>query len=644
MKPMTFCGVLLLGLLAAATLSAQVTVPSAGTPDMGTALSQVNAGGTITVTANLEENQTYVVGVACTIQGQNPTITLRRMSFLVSASNVAFRDLVIDGKDTGGTRDSARTNLVRVTATANNFLMENCRVVHPGPGFGNGIMTDVGVLHAPSSSVEVAHGGNVTIRNCNFLNDVDAGIDNETNIFFSDAFAGNGPILIEGCSFGAHSRGIQVNTPHANMTIRNNTFLRTGTPTENGDHEVGGFVLATDYNDLGGQNGPLGLPIRDLVIEGNTFGASPAGGNVMENNGVNLHGPIDNVYIRNNVFHRNVLSEAVFAWVYGQGLFIHDNLVDADSNGTGAFTIQGTSTQLFWPDSHMELRNIVLTRNTFTPREGTGIGFGFNTFDALVEDSEFTDCPTYGVWSYFIPSYFTVRNCLFTRCGTNSPTSGNVEGAVLIQSEYCSVLNNVMIDCRDAVALDPENPGGSTAYGTIATNGALIAGNYMLRPTRYGIDDTNGSDDGLPNVLAEGVQIINNTIVFPGIAAMSLRSKNFDVYNNIMHGGTIAITNVTLHVNAGTFAPTFRYRGFNLNFNNNYQGMSPAATDITANPRFVGGLAPSDVAGLALLPDSPARRAGTSNGYEPDYWTHIGAWQDAQVDTAVPGGHWNLYR
>ncbi len=641
MRKLAFCGVWLACLMAAGTPMAQITVPSGPTPDMAAALNQVSPGGTITVVANMEADQTYFVGNAVTIQGQNAGITLRRMNFLVTASNVTFRDIVINGKNAGGQRNPAHQSLIRMTQGNSNLLLENCTIINPASGIGDGLLTTVGSLDGPGCGVQLDTGSNITIRNCNFTNDINTGIDNEVCVFFSTVTPQSGPVMIEGCTFQAHSRCIQINSAHANVTIRNNQFLQNGTLTEFDDAEVSGIFLTTDYNPLGSDTGPLGTPMRNLKIHGNTFGGGV--GQIMENNAVCLRGRIDGVEIYNNNFTRRVDSESILAYVYGKDLYIHDNVANGDSNGTGMFVVLGYSTQLTYPDPGTEIHNVVVRNEDFTPREGTGVGMGENMYEVLVEKCTFTNCPTYGAWSFYLPCVMTVRDCVFTNCGTSGgATSGNVEGAILFQSEHCAALNNAMINCRDGVSFDPENLGRTGA--DVATNNCLVAGNYMLSPYRYGIDDTNQSDAPATDPPAYGIKIINNTIIFPGVAAMSLRSQMYDVYNNIMHGGTTAISNVTVGVNAGTWAPTFRVRGFNLNFNNTYQGMSATATDVTANPQFVGGIAPTTVAGLALNPASPALNAGTSNGTDPDYITEIGAWQQAAVDTSVPGTRWELYR
>ncbi|MBE7558080.1 right-handed parallel beta-helix repeat-containing protein [bacterium] len=602
MRKLAFCCACLLAVWAAGPGWAQITVPSGGTPDMAAAISQVGPGGTITVVSNLEADQNYFVGVSCTIQGQNPSITLRRMGFTVTAGNVTFRNLVIDGKSTLGQRNPNRSFLLRFTQTSSNILLENCTIINPASGVGDGLVSNPLSFDSPGAGVRLDTGANVTIRNCNFSNAVDAGIDNEVCVFFSAADPTAGPVLIEDCTFAAHSRGIQFNSPHGDVTIRNNYFPRTGTTTEFDDAEVSGIFLATDYNPVGAANGPTGTPMRNLRIYGNVFGGGV--GEIMENNAVCLRGRIESVEIYNNDFTRRVDSESVLIYGYGRDVYIHDNVANGDSNSTGMYVVLGYSTQMTYPDPGTNLYNVVVRNEDFTPREGTGVGFGENMYDVLVEKCTFTDCPVYGVWSFYLPCVMNIRNNVFTRCGLSSgPSAGNVEGAILFQSEHSSAVNNVMIDCRDGVSFDPENLGRTGA--NVGTNNVLVAGNTMLRCTRYGIDDTNQSDAPATDPPAVGIKIVNNTFVFPGLAAMALRSKEMLVYNNLMHGGTVAITNVTTGPNAGTFAPTFQVRGFNLNSNNTIRdGLT--ATDITANPR--SGRAGADHRGvLALLPDSPAR-------------------------------------
>ena len=630
MSRVLFYGFLLVGLLAAGPLSAQITVPGTAAT-LTEALSVATPGSTITITANLEEDNTYFVGTAVTIQGQNPGITLRGIHFFVTASNVTIRNLVMNGKLTSGERTTT-TSLVVLTGGTSNLVVENCTIINPATGEGDGVMYLGGPtlsLTGPGSCIRADTANNVIIRNCSFENDND-GTPNIVGVHISEQTPGNGPILIENNTFFAQARNVQISSPHANITIRGNRFLGQTLGSEHGGSSI---FLTTDYQS--GQTGPRGVPIRDLVIENNTFGIL-GDGYTHANNGINLHGLLDGVYIRGNIWRTDVASEAIYAAVYGSGLFITDNVIGADANGTGSLTILGNSVDILYPDPALRMEGVLIANNDFPGVPGgTAVGFGELIFGAIVEKNTIRDCPTYGVWSYQQPSVMVVRSNAFTRCGT---TNSNVNAAVLIQSEDCAVVNNMMIDCRDGVSMDPENL-VRDANVEIATNNLLIAYNYMLNPTRYGIEDQNGSDT-FPEILASNVRIINNTIVFPGIGHLSIGTKTTQMYNNIFFGGTLLLTGTTWNAN-----PDFAVRGFNLNFGNTYPAGYPATpTDIYANPRLVGGFAPATIADLALLPDSPARDAGTSDGYSPDFTTEIGAWQEVQVDTSVNPSHWENYR
>jgi len=633
MNKIMFFALLAVGLWVVAPLPAQITVPGTAS-NLTDALNQAasNPGSTITITANLEEDNTYFVGTPVTIQGQTPGITLRGIHLLLTASNITLKDLTINGKLTGG----ARTNtsfMVVVGSGQSNILIENCTIINPATGTGDGVLYSGGAptasLGGESSCVRVDTSNNVTIRDCNFVND-DDGLPNIVGIDITAQTPGNGPILIENNRFFADARNIQISCPHRNITIRGNTFLGENLGSENGG---GSIFLATDFGT--DDSGPRGTPIRDLVIEGNTFGVLADGIN-HANNAINLHGPIDGVYIRNNTFNVDILSESVYAAVYGTGLTITDNIIGADANGTGSLIIQSTSVDLIYPEPGLRMDGVLIRNNDFPGVPGgTAIGFGELVYNALVEKNNITDCPIYGVWSYYQPSEFMVRNNTFTRCGTQN---GNVDAAVLVQSENCGVVGNAMIDCRDGVSMDPENL-VRDANVEIASNNLLIAYNYMLRPTRYGVEDTNGSDT-FADVLAQNVRIINNTIVFPGVGHLSLGTKATQLYNNIFFGGTLLLKGTTWNA-----TPDFTRRGFNLNFGVTWPAEYPAMpTDITANPMLVGGFAPASVGDLALLPDSPARDAGTSDGYTPDYVTDIGAWQGVQVNTSVNSSQWENYR
>ncbi|MBE7558078.1 right-handed parallel beta-helix repeat-containing protein [bacterium] len=622
------CGV---AWLCAGQVGAQVTVPSVGVPDMNAALSQVPAGGTITVTTDLEEDGTYLIGQAVTLRGQHAGITLRNMGFLVTAGGVVFRDLVIDGKDSQGRRNPARRNLIRVTPTAGDFTMENCRVVHPASGEGDGLAHNAVSLHGPGSALQLEMGTRVTLRNCDFNNAVDAGIDNEVNVFFTSVDPAAGPILIEGCTFGAHSRGIQINTPHANITIRNNTFLWSGTAGEFADEEVTGVMLTTDFNDLSAANGPRGAPLRNMLVEGNRFGGP--GFPRMNNSGLAFWGPVEGLVIRNNTFNNTVVYEAIQLWDYGRDVILENNYVAPGSHQSGCYVIGARSKQLTYGDPDFRLDNVVIAGETFAPVNGSGMTITEMTYGVRIENCFFNQCAMYGFWTYASSNQFVLRACTFTGCGARDT---GVDGAVVVQSEGSVVADNVMLDCRNGVSFDPEREYFTPAGPIRRPNRCVVAGNYMLRCTRYGIEDTNGSALD-PGGQAVGIRIVNNTITLPGVGAMALRSRDFDVFNNIMHGGPVAITTTT-------FSPTFRRRGFNLNYGNAYQGMSATATDKTANPQFAGGLSPAGAADVALLPGSPARNAGSADGLAPDYRTENGAWQEVAITASAPAARWERYR
>ncbi len=634
MSQQAICMACLAVFLWVGSAGAQVTVPSGGTPDMNAALSQVAAGGTITVATDLEENGSYLVGSPVTIQGQYPGIRLRNMQFIVTSSRVVFRNLVLDGKNSLGQRNPARKYLIRVTGTAADFTIENCRVVHPASGEGDGLANNAASLNGPGCGLQLEMGGDVTVRNCDFNDDVDEGIDNEVNIFFTSVNPQSGPVLIEGCTFGAHSRCIQINSPHANITIRDNRFLWSGTAGEFADEEVTGVMLCTDFNLLNDPNGPYGTPLKNLLVEGNIFGGT--GGQIMNNSGVTLWGPVDGVAIRNNTFNGNVRYEAIGVWAYGRDVVVQDNVVATGSHSSGCHLFGSRSKQLVYGDPVFQLENVVVSGEVFSPINGSGMTLAEMVHGARVENCVFNNCAYYGCWNYVSSNDFVVRGNRFVGCGIAD--NANVDGAVLVQSPGCVIADNEMIGCRNGVSFDPQQYTAFAPYNTLILrpDHAIVSGNYILGPTRYGIEDTNGSSVD-PGGQATGIRIYNNTITTPGVGGMALRSRAMDVYNNILHGGPVAITTTT-------FAPTFSHRGFNLNYGNSYQGLAPTATDITANPGFVGGLAPAAAADAALLPSSPARNAGASNGVDPDFATEIGAWQETAIDASVPTAAWELYR
>ena len=628
------CIVAVLSLWAAGGV-AQVTVPGTAA-DMGAALSQVGLNGTITVTANLEAEASYLVSTpGITIQGVNPSITIRQHMFIVTVEGVTFRDLVLDGKSTGGVR-SVNATLVRVLELAGNFLMENCTVRNPAAGLGNGVVstgslgsTNLDILNGAGACVDLRTSDRVTLRNCTMINDDESGVDNEVNVVFNDATAGSGSTLIEGCTFYANSRNVQINVPHAGITIRDNDFLGTDGAS---DYEGAGIFLMTDYQDAGSPNGPRGTPIRNLVIEGNRFGEP--GGRVHANAGIRLDGPIDGVFVRGNVFNAEVQSEAVFSRAYGSTLVFENNQCRNLCTGGAAFRVAARSVDI---DPGLEpaalfIDHVVAAGNLFEDNVGnSGIGVGERVGADLAENNTFIR--TGGYFNSRRPHTSIIRDNVFQECGTGG-------GAVEIVTDQAVVTRNTFSNCGSAVVVKSAL---SVVSGTDeAPVGHVGTFNVIFRPTVRGIMDNSGPDDVLPSPLrSQGLRIVNNTIAFPGTAGIALRGTGIDLFNNIVSAGPVA---VTVAGTGGNHAVTFAHRGFNLNFGNSYVGLAPTGTDLLADPRFVGGLVPANASGLALLPDSPALNAGTSNGVDSDFFTEIGAWQELTIDTHVGQGRWELYR
>jgi hypothetical protein len=637
-------------------LSAQVTVPGTAAT-LQQAFSTVSPGQTITVLQDIEEDIQINTGLSgVTLQGATPGVRVRRTRFIISGSNFTIRDIILDGKNLAGERSESvsHRSIVTVSPIASNFLMENCGVVNPASGEGNGIVyvlpnTFPDILNNPGACVNVQTSNNITIRNCSMVNDPDTGVDNEVCIFFANATAGSGPVLIENCTFMANSRLIQINVPHANMNIRNNLFMDTDATS---DYEGGGVFLMTDYNPLGDANGPEGIPMRNLVIEGNTFG-DPTSGRAFSNSGVAIDGPIDGVYVRNNLFTASMTDEAIYSKAYGQDLVFSGNTVYSQCAGHfGAFRAAARSSQLEIGDTRLQLKGCVIRDNIFQDNidsansgDGRAVGFGELCSDVVFEDNEVIRAGRYGYWNSIKPHTAVIRRNLFSDCGHQAGPGGDVDiqGAILLQADECSIVNNDIIDCYNGVTFDEATDvTQQVATDNRGTYNDVIAFNYILGAANNGIGEFSGiSVHSSTTDRAAGLRFFNNTIAFPGAAAIFLRSPSVYAYNNIFHAGARAIN---IEEDSSNHNVTFVARGFNLNFNNIYGGISAMPTDITANPDFVGGLVPTTVSGMALNPGSSAINAGSTNGVVPDYVTEIGAWQQGQVDTEVPSYKWSLYR
>jgi Right handed beta helix region len=611
---------------------AQVTVPGTAAT-LQEAFSTVSPGQTITITTDIEEEIQIVSGLSgITLQGATPGTTIHRTRFIIGGTNWTVRDLTIDGKNMAGVRSASETHRVifNLSANAVNFSMINTKIVNPAPGFGAGDLSDLVQMAGAGACLKIQTGNSVSIQNCNFENDDDAVASNETCIIIAPDALGVGPIVIEGCTFAAENRGIQINTPQPNITIRNNSFLRA---VQTSEYTGSSITYANDFNDMAGAFGPLGTPIRNLVIEGNTFGN---GTDTIGNNTLALHGPIDGVYYRNNTVNDDVLDEAVYARAYGKDLTLTDNFCNALSPAGGEFRIGARSTQLAVPDAAFFLSNVVITGNTFLDNDGASAGFGELVGNILFEDNTVTNTSEYGYWNSTQPhSNSIIRNNLFTNCGA----AGNVSGGVYIQGDNEVVVSNQFIGCHNGVAIDESNDVMSAFLPDVgyarAAVGNMIAFNYFIDTDNHAIADYGGANP------SHGTRIFNNTISRAGAGAMLLSGLEFEVYNNLMFMGSTAIEALG--------AATFNKRGFNINANNTYVGIAPTATDVTVplaevSGIFVGGLLPLTVADHVLVINGAAHDAGSHDGLSNDYRTDIGAWQDVSVDTAVSQNMWELYR
>ncbi len=630
-----------LALWASAPLRANIiTVQQGGAvPTLGAALSQAINGDTINIIPGPSDyvEGSLVVGLSnLTIQGSGgrPRFTGTRLT--LTASGITLRNVAIDGE-----RNTTLTNLVTITAGANQILLENCAIVNPASGTGSGNIggrtsqnpdTD---YDSPGACVRMLEGQGRTVRGCNFECTQDPAIKNENNIISVVVPpATSSDVVIEDCSFQAETKNIMLIGAHVNVLIRNNDFNRTQAgrdvvdrPPLNG-FSTGAITIIPTSSALTTVTG------QGVRIVGNRINKSAGSGIMLMDGVVNGLEVVDNVW--GAVYSPDLSIKSQGDTVVFTGNTFH-NTRDPDA---GSFVIeldQPVSTA-----NGEQYAFMTLTDNTFTDSPLDYIYVRASITQMTLERNTFLSNLGF--------CYFQASNLSHARIIDNDFMGGGEEVGTSQASVGLAGAGNVVAGNRfsgNDAAVELYRFSGLTedAYpgGRNVVSGNVIASmrEAGIRERDAAVTGTSRHDRGVYSN-SPGNRYYNNTVLICNGVAIDIHSDNTSIYNNLLlqNQGGIRVTTTT---QPGV-------RDFNLVFNNgpggsgNFMGLATAGVhDIIANPLLV------NVAGgdYSLSPSSPARNAGTNPDgplREPDYVTDIGAFQDAVIDTSVSPRDWELYR
>lgn len=643
-----------LGLLVPAGRAADRLVPSQY-PTILDALNNAQTGDRIVISGQVVLDQQVVVAINdLTITSGNPRADIRRTRFLVTASGVTFQDVDINGKSPAGARSPDARSLVTFTSTASNGTLIGCKIVNPASGTGTGVENSSDDVLGPGACVNVQAEGALSVRNCNFANDMDADVNNEVGILLGPG-AGNpsvGPVLIEGCTFRAVERNVSIVAPWSNITIRNCGFSLS-------NQGAIGQAPADVYVNTDWADQTFEGAVNNLLIEGNVLGGveSPQGSRYSYP--VATLSTLNNCILRNNHLTTSNNNIGVYWRGRGNGLVIENNRVDvrgtANETSYGSLYLRcagSTANNFVFGDPRLRMKNVIVRGNVFTNPTGTGELAAITLRDwyenTVIEDNVIRNYLLNGIYMFEAPNGHVIRNNYFQNVGT---VRGGVNAAIAGALQDGAAIGNTIVGCQVGIRLFTSSGVNGTApsppFLDRRPKNNVIARNAILGCVSTGILDQSGEVDGTDTQgtylqRSFGNRYVNNTITNPGAEGMALRGDQHWVYNNIFFGGTAAVRD-----NRTTGANTsFAAIGFNATYATNYVGIAPPATDIQLpNSPFVGGNNPTTRAGVTPKADAPVLSAGTGDGLSPDYITDIGAIQlGAVTDTSVPAAGWALYR
>ena len=472
-------------------------------------------------------------------------------------------------------------------------------------------ISDPGELGGSASAVEIAGAGNILIENNDMVYDIDTAIQNQTNIFMAPNPSGShSGVMIRGNHFSANTRNISCSGGWDNVTVENNTFVRS-------DAGVGrsgsGILVITEPTQPG-------ATLHNWTIRNNTFTYSNDSGVAIMNTRV------ENLVIDGNTFTNSADFNNVTVMAMGGPVEITNNTF----SNAGDFSVLLANAQN--QPTAAAIAGVLVSGNQFgNPYAGVSIGADVTT-GVMVENNQINQIRGNVVFSFTGGnSSGIVRNNHVDRGGGSSCVNLNARAA--------AILNNYFDGGHRGVAMFGQN----TFTYTPGDN--LVRGNLVIEPGLtgsgstpvFGVGDWSGG--GVSGYIpSQNNRIINNTIVLSAGDGIFLSAPGSQVYNNI------SAFNVEQGVDVSA-GGTPSVLDFNLVFQNqggNYGGTSGGVHSLVTNPEFVTFFGVSAGADFHLQPQSAARNAGSGNGLTYDYVTDLGAYQDAEVDTSVPVSGWGF--
>lgn len=607
----------LLCLLGPATPAAVFTVhPDGPIPTINEALFAAGDGDTILIVAATDyvEEVLYVWHHGLTIEGVTGAPTLARTRFLITGAGLTMRNLILDGQN-----DPETVNLLHFLGGAEGATIEDCTLVNPGSGSGDGEIGDLAAQNDPShynassSAIRMAGSVNMTFLRCDFGSTRNDAVVNQVNIL-SYAFARPGAnFRIEGCAFQAQTRNIVLIDSHDDVVVRDCDFDRVG--GADGDR-LGLSSLSASAICILPTTGERPSLFRNIRIEDNRFNSVSGVGLLFYN------GRVENAVVLRNRFQDcfgpNLVVKCGGDQLLAAGNAFHRPPAPPAPGGvveTAPAQLGDALEQLALMDNHFLAapESFVLARAGATRQR-----LERNLFESAPGSCWRTESNA--------PRLEFVDNLVLGGGGAASA------GALALASDGQLVRRNRFLDHRGAVAfLRFGLPGFPEAALPAGRN--LVAENIIARMDAFGIREESS--------LFASNRYFNNTIVSVSGTAVSVQSNQVDVFNNI-----ITQCDAGIELSGATGG----VRDFNLLFDNgpagdrHYLGLAvPGRYDIHLDPRFLDAAAGD----FRLAVFSPARNAGTSpigRLTEPDGYTELGALQDAFIDTRVPRRGWERYR
>ncbi|MBE7560657.1 right-handed parallel beta-helix repeat-containing protein [bacterium] len=442
----SICIACLVGCLAAAMVPAwpaDRAVPGTYST-IAAAMAAAQPGDRIVITGQHVENGLVNVSVNnLTITSGATRADLRETRFAVSAQNVTFQGVDINGNSVAGARSTTAQDLVLLEGTSSNVTFDDCKIINPATGEGDGGAADTNpAQHSnPGTCIEVRTPGPLTIRNCDFVCEdytEGTGAQNIVNLHFRNAINAVGPVLIENTAFAAEKRNIDFQAGWSNITVRNCTFRNYGT----GAGSAAGVYLFPDDAD------PEGV-IRNLLIEGCSF----------VGNGIGARGiycpsaRTENVVIRNCSFISANMANAI-RWIgRGEGPVI-DNCVMRIGTRQGIGGTGGFAGEVFYPkgDPRGFIHGFVVRNCVIDGNDNAGIVFEWNVVDGIViENNTLVDTGREGIGFFEEPCSVLVRGNHITRCGQSTDFVGTANGGIVLAVNDSGVTDTFIISCPSGI-------------------------------------------------------------------------------------------------------------------------------------------------------------------------------------------------